>query len=719
MLRTVLTSVLALVLLAAGSTGLSGATASPVVDASPSHVVSVSGTGVGMYPEFAADTERYAVTTTEDTGGTVDVTATTTDDRGRVWVDGHLAAGPSTTLTGLKPGDEISVIIEDSAGTATHSLLYLPAGFPTLRAVTRKPGAAPGLVGLTLTQWNQPTPSFETVVDQNGVPVYVRAAAKASLDLKAAGRDGHFTVARPTTTAGRTGSAIVELDPGFREIARHETVGLVDTDGHDSVLLGNGHEILIAYEPNAETGLTDAVIQDVYDGRVFFEWRSDGLVDESVVDPSTAAGKDYAHINSVVVMRDGDLLVSFRHLSSVLKIARTAHDGFQEGDIVWRLGGRNSDFTFVDDPYPGGPCAQHTASELPNGHILIYDNGSGGISKNMCIDPADPSGPTVARTFTRVTEYDLGQVDTDPSTPETARLVWAYQPQGRYSFFAGSAQRLPNGNTMVGWATVRDAIATEVAPSGEVVWELKDDVDAGLPPYSTYRALKFRVWDSYVPQIRVLSPRPDVVYRVGERLVLDLECTDRGGSSLRDCGETAHSGDVLDTSVAGKHKLLVRAWDGAGRFTKRVKYYKVGPAIYRPDASAGISGRRWVGDDVYGGAAKQTLVRNIRRDGQSVTSVIRLQNDGNAYERLSVRGTAGSPAFRVAYFVGGRNVTKRMTDYWITTRLLLPGKALRIQVRVTRTKAADPGDRTMFRVRARSQFKMVEDTVAVRASATR
>ena len=340
----VVLAALVAVVVGTGPVGVETASAAP-----PTHTLTVSGAGVDSYPAFDPGTERYAVTTSTATAGSITVAARTSDPAGHVLVDGRDQTGHPVTLTGLSAGDEVSVIFNDSAGTEVHSLVYLPAGFPALRTVTKQPGIAPGLVALTLTQWNQPTPNFETLVDVNGVPSYVRRSADNALDLKLQ-PNGHVSVSRKTTTPGRTGSAVAELDGAFREVGRYETAGLVNTDDSDSVLLANGHRILVAQEPNATTGLVDAVIQELSaTGAKLFEWNSGahGLAAETMV---AAGNKDYAHIDSVAVMPDGDLLASFRHLSAVLKIARTAHDGFQVGDIVWRLGGRRSSFTFPDDP---------------------------------------------------------------------------------------------------------------------------------------------------------------------------------------------------------------------------------------------------------------------------------------------------------------------------------------------------------------------------------
>ena len=102
-----------------------------------------------------------------------------------------------------------------------------------------------------------------TAVDRNGVPRWVEAtpAGKVSMDLKPAGFGGHWTVSRPTaTSAGRTGAAVVELDEQFRPVRSFETVGLADTDNHDSIVRADGSRILVGYEPNAATDRVDSTI---------------------------------------------------------------------------------------------------------------------------------------------------------------------------------------------------------------------------------------------------------------------------------------------------------------------------------------------------------------------------------------------------------------------------------------------------------------------------
>jgi arylsulfotransferase ASST len=91
---------------------------------------------------------------------------------------------------------------------------------------------------------------------------------------------------------------------------------------------------------------------------------------------------------------------------------------------------------------------QHAPTPLPNGNILIFDNGPHRL---------DESFP-----FSRVIEVN----------PATKKIVWKYQEAIPSNFFSpriSNAQRLPNGNTLIneGWF----GRFFEVTLAGEVVWE--------------------------------------------------------------------------------------------------------------------------------------------------------------------------------------------------------------------------------------------------------
>ena len=662
------------------------------------HTVSLSGADVSMYPDFDPQIERYAVTTGPATNGQVTVTATTSDPQGEVRINGRLAPNGTRTITGLAAGDEISVFITDAAGTATHALFYLPEQFPELardRSAASLDTPSPGHVLLTLGLWLSPSPFFETAVDANGVPAMV-SQQRVSLDFKRL-PDGHYSVAR--NDDGQQ-AEIVELDDQFREVGRYRTVGLVNTDTHDAILLPDGSRYLLAYEPSASTGLVDAVVQQVSAaGEVLFEWNSADHVDpavETVVadEPNPATRKDYAHINSVEIMDDGDLLLSFRHLSSVFKVARTAHDGFAEGEVIWRLGGRRSDFAFVnEDGSPAlGPCAQHTATELANGDIMVFDNGAWAPNP-LCVDPADPDGPSVPRLPTRIAAWS---VDPDAGLATNVRD----QTVGdRYALFAGSAQALADGHVMIGWASSTDAVASEIDAAGTLVWDLKT-VDS--PAYFTYRAFKQEVPDRIAPKVSVTVPADGATYLVGAPGAAVAECTDRGGSSLRTC-----STPLLDTSAPGTRTVTVSATDGAGNRTDVSRNYQVvvppvlaatplptppvpaGPP--RPDAWVKLPGGEYRGQDRYGPHGQ--TVRSSVGPGRTVTAVVRIQNDGDRPGRFAVLEPKSSSDL---------DVSLRMGDGRARSPRLDPGETWAFRARILVEEDAATASRHVVRIRVRS-----------------
>ncbi len=527
--------------------------------AAATHTLVVEGAGVSMYPQFSPGTARYGIRTTEDTPGSVTVRATTSDPTGEVLVNGRPASGPETVVTGLRPGDEVSVIFADAAGRSSHSLVYLPPKFPHLRA--SGDGPVDDLVALTLRKWRHAPPTFEVLVDRNAVPVMFRESRLRSWDLKRQ-PNGRLSVVRDRKKGL---PQLVELDDAYRVVDSHRAARMNrGVNGHDGILLPNGHQVLLGYEP--ANGRVDGVIQEQDEnGKVVFRWDSSELRRETLLPDD----KDYAHINSVQVTRDGHFLASFRHLSSVVKIARFNDGRHRKGDVIWRLGGRKSDFEFRNDPFESGPCAQHTAFEQPNGNIVIYDNGSRSF-RPMCVDAKHPRREPVAREVTRVTEYDV-----NPRTG-VARLVWSWNSQ-RFAHYGGSSQRLSNGNTVVGWSVGRQSLVDEVAPNGNVIWTLWDQSarDGAKFFFSTYRAQQLRLPDLVDPEVQVAEPDEGATYPLGSTVLADYECTDAGGSDLATCTGDVPSGEALDTSTEGEHTFTVTATDGAGNTTAVTRSYEV------------------------------------------------------------------------------------------------------------------------------------------------
>ena len=615
------------------------------------------------------------------------------------------------------------MIIDDAAGHSAQSWIELPSTFPhlsTTGTLQQDPAAPDAHVFLTLGNFLTSTP-YEAVVDGHAVPSWFEQGSGSDLkpvDLGAT----RYAIARPVTGGGYR---IDELDSTFQTLRSHRLENVpASTDFHDSELLPGGKTLMLGYDGNA--GFFDAVIQIVdADGHAEFSWnsRTDGDVDpsESYVTRSAA---DYAHINSLQYLPNGDILASFRNLSQVMRIATTAHDGFTPGQVIWRLGGKRNDFTF-DDPGFGGNCAQHMARMLPNGHLMVFDNGSredpltspiGGQSATMCPDPANPANDAarVDRPQTRVVEYALDQAT------HTATRVWQYVPPTRYAAFAGSQQRLADGTTFVGWSQSNDTsgngavepVASQVNVAGDAeVWRLFGS------NWFTYRAAIGPAPDAVQPKTTITTPADGATYVEGQQVVADFGCTDTGGSNLHECQGTAVDTAFVSTTP-GSHAFTVTATDGAGNQSVRTVHYDVA-ARSRPDARVRSASGGLVGDDRYGASTHQRVTARLSSHGTLRTQVT-VQNDGVQPDRITLKGAAASARFGVIYRHGGVDMTRQVVRGALRTPMLAPGTSYALTVVTHRLRAAHPGDQRAFVVQATSLLgARRHDAVAVVTRATR
>src|SRR5262249_46604128 len=119
-----------------------------------------------------------------------------------------------------------------------------------------------------------------------------------------------------------------------------------------------------------QTLLDSGVLEyDIKTGKLIRAWSADDHIPmtESYTPASAQNPNAYDpwHINSIDVDSDGNWLVSMRNTWTLYKINPTT------GAILWRLGGKASDF-FVPDNIAF--AFQHDARWLPNGQISIFDN---------------------------------------------------------------------------------------------------------------------------------------------------------------------------------------------------------------------------------------------------------------------------------------------------------------------------------------------------------
>ncbi|MHC4545503.1 MAG: carbohydrate binding domain-containing protein [Planctomycetota bacterium] len=169
-----------------------------------------------------------------------------------------------------------------------------------------------------------------------------------------------------------------------------------------------------------------------------FQWRAWDNHDIRLVqywsyddDPRTAGSIRFTHMNSVDVDNDGHLVVSNKRVSEVTKINR---------DTGERL-------TILNDPLDQFNV-QHDIRVVGENRYSVFDNHHLDSNPNS-----------------RAVEYEV-----DPNA-RTATMVWEYYG-GYDSYHMGSAQRLPNGNTLINWVITGAPKVTEVQSDGTKVYEM-------------------------------------------------------------------------------------------------------------------------------------------------------------------------------------------------------------------------------------------------------
>jgi hypothetical protein len=354
----------------------------------------------------------------------------------------------------------------------------LPADYPHLESrVYGNP--APGRIFLAgLDEKDLGASTYLSILNDDGTPYFLRKLDAAGLDFKwnPNGLLTYFDYSR---------RAFYALDSTYAVVDSFRCGNGYDTDLHDIVLLPDGHALLMSYDPEkvdmrpyVPKGYADAivlglVIQEIdRDKDVVFQWRSwdHFQITDAIGVALGGVLIDPFHGNSLDVGPGGNILLSSRHLSEVTKISRST------GEILWRLGGVNNQFRFINDPI--GFSYQHDAKWLPDGHLTLYDNG-------VLHSPQ----------FSRAVEYEIDE------QKMTAKLVWEYRHDPDvFGFATGSVQRLSNGNTLIGWGFTTPTL-TEVTPDKRVVMEMSFD-----PGIASYRAYRFE-WPPMKSAVVDLSPR--------------------------------------------------------------------------------------------------------------------------------------------------------------------------------------------------------------------
>lgn len=349
---------------------------------------------------------------------------------------GELLGGAGGDAGGRSPSPSAAALAAAGGGVppqppAWHSRPDLR--IPALTVTRNEPGACTDPIFIA--PYNSPTGQAGAVmVAADGEPMWENPLAnRVTTNFRVQRYRGSpvLTWWEGNIELGHGVGEYVIADGAYRTVRRVQAAGGLRGDLHEFVITPRDTALLTSYrvvrhDLSAVGGSRAATIQDAIfqeidlaSGRLLLEWHSlDHIALKESYSP-VEANWDFFHINSVGLDSDGNLLVSGRSTHTVYKIA-------SDGSIMWRLGGKASDFTMGE----GANFAwQHDARRQGDGTLSLFDNGATPavepLSRGLILD---------------VDEHDM-----------TATLLRQYSHPGVLSGSQGSVQVLENGNVFVGW----------------------------------------------------------------------------------------------------------------------------------------------------------------------------------------------------------------------------------------------------------------------------
>ena len=456
-----------------------------------------------LMPAFSADVLHYAVGCGRD-GDTMTVTAAAAPGV-RLAVDGVQVAGGRAAPVAVGPESDVHITLSGADGAGTTYVVHCLIEPLWVVEATKSPDATGILEDLMLVRLD-----FQTVamLDNNAVPrfhrrlghevwAYFRVERGPGAGLPE-GQDPDYRYSYFRKIDDTTDYVV--LDQHLEQVDTARTVAPLETmDPHDFRVLEDGNYLLMAYEPAERDfggvsfehpGLEavqpqatrDSAVQIVTpEGEAVFTW--DSWANMPLEDCAQHRfPDDYAHLNSLQMV-DGLIVGSFRGCSRVLAIDPNHPD---EHKVAWRVGRTNlsaeqwaarnvgpAPMVVVGDP-AGEFCGQHAVQVLPNGNLLMFDNGVACL-----INPS--TGEQEGRTggvYSRAAEYAL-----DPANRE-AVFVRDHSLHDARSYLGavhGQVEPLANGDWLISWGRAPRQAPAEKAPD-EAVTQV--DPDTGEEKFS-------------------------------------------------------------------------------------------------------------------------------------------------------------------------------------------------------------------------------------------
>lgn len=245
---------------------------------------------------------------------------------------------------------------------------------------------------------------------------------------------------REVTLAGETVRSVVVSDLE-RKLSDAGYTDFFTDAHHDVAVLPNGHWVVLLLDyrdytdlpgyPGTTTVTGDVLVDVDENNNPVWVWQAFDHLD---VNRHPFNFPDWTHSNAVLYTPDGNLLLSMRHQSWIIKI--DYENGKGSGDVLWRLGA-DGNFSLAGGNLADWFYSQHFPVLRPSSgssmSLAVYDNGDA---------RPDSSGQMCYLTNTCYSRVAIFDVD---ESMKTASVSWEYQP-GWYSFWGGSVAFLENGD---------------------------------------------------------------------------------------------------------------------------------------------------------------------------------------------------------------------------------------------------------------------------------
>ena len=459
-----------------------------------------------MRPAFDAGILHYSVGC--DDSDTMTLTMRPADGSSRISVDGTQYANPGANIPvtvelAVAGSSVVRISLTDAEGAETQYVVHCLSDDFGEVTVTKPLGEAKVLDELILYFRD----GRLVIMDSDGVPRWhTKPRNVPGSQFFRFYPDGG---GEPRYSYRGPGGTYQILDATRQALSLVSAVApLTRADGHDFRVLEDGNYMLMAYQ-DTERDLSHLT----FDDRTGAPYGTDVYVEDSAIQIVTPGGQatfnwnswdhmpledctqhffppsdgDYAHLNSIQWV-DGLIIASMRGCSRVLAIDAVT------GDVVWRVGLSNlgdaewaargigpPPLEIVGDE-EGQFCGQHGSSLLPNGNLILYDNGV-----QCTIDPWTRQNLLrVNEVYSRALEYAL---DLENGEAVFVRDHSLHGTESEVGYRGGNVELLSNGHWLVSWGAARPRnsptppptdVFTQVDPDTGDEWLSVD----GLPSFT-------------------------------------------------------------------------------------------------------------------------------------------------------------------------------------------------------------------------------------------